>query len=146
MNVHRKPISEMSTVCYRTCQNARGSLQCVGKLKVGSARIEEFRLHLDFRGHGGCCCFSDDITQNRMLVCSLSLVSQRHTRFVADRGYPCAYQSLPRLCWANCTFFSRAGRDLIHWAKSEAENAREGKGQTMSAMGGERLSVPLRWP
>ena len=88
MNVHRKPISEMSTICRETRQNARGSPSRVERLVVGSGTTGDFCLHVHFSGHGTCYSFSDDITQNRMEVYSLSYQSQKHTRFVPDRGYP----------------------------------------------------------
>ena len=87
MNVHRKPISEMSTVCCGTCQTARGSRHSVGKLKVGSATIEGFRLTLPLCGCGPCSRFSEDITRNRMQVCWISFLGLEHARFVRGRSW-----------------------------------------------------------
>ena len=112
MNVHRKPISEMSMVCCGTCQTTRGSRHSVGKLKVGSAIIEGFRLTLALRGYGPRSRFSEDITRNRMQVCWNFLLESGARKICAWKivAIHYHYHFFPRLAWAKKTHFPSPAR------------------------------------
>ena len=112
LNVRRKPISEMSTVCCGTCQTTRGSRHSVGKLKVGSAIIEGFRLTLALRGYGPRSRFSEDITRNRMQVCWNFLLESGARKICAWKivAIHYHYHFFPRLAWAKKTHFPSPAR------------------------------------